>query len=150
MEPMKTETLRFHRVLAAPPAKVFRAFTEPDAMARWFPPNGFVATVHHMEAWQGGIYRISFTNFSTGTSHTFGGEFREFVPDEKIVYTDRFEGGLLMGELLTTVTLREVSCGTELNITQEGMFHVPPEQCVMGWQQSLKHLATLVEPNILD
>ncbi len=149
---MKTTTLRFHRVLAAPPAKVFRAFTEPDAMARWFPPNGFTATVHHMEAREGGSYRMSFTNFTSGTSHTFGGEFRELVPDERIVYTDKFEGDApIIGELLTTVTLKEVSCGTELNITQEGAFgDLPTEECVMGWQQSLNHLATLVEPDIPD
>lgn len=149
---MKTTTLRFHRVLAAPPAKVFRAFTEPDAMERWFPPNGFTATVHHMEARKGGTFRMSFTNFTTGTSHTFGGVFRELVPDEKVVYSEKFESGLPMDwELQTTVTLKAVSCGTELNITQEGDFgDMPTEYCVMGWQQSLNHLATLVEPDIPD
>jgi uncharacterized protein YndB with AHSA1/START domain len=148
---MKTNTIRLYRVLAAKPDKVYRAFIDPDAMARWLPPNGFTGTVHHMDAKVGGSYRMSFTNFTTGNEHAFGGEYRELMPGEKISYTGVFENPNLKSEMMTTVFLREVSCGTELDITQEGIPEfIPVEQCHMGWQQSLIHLATLVEPDIPD
>lgn len=144
-------TIRLHRVLAAKPEKVYRAFIEPDAMARWLPPNGFTAKVHHMDARVGGTYKMSFTNFTTGKSISFGGEFRELVPHERLRYTDNFDDPNLPGEIQVTVTLKQVSCGTELNIVQEGLPDVIPlEACYLGWQESLRYLAKLVEPEIPD
>jgi uncharacterized protein YndB with AHSA1/START domain len=144
-------TIRLHRVLAAKPEKVYRAFTTPDAMARWLPPNGFTCTVHQMEAKVGGTFRMSFTNFSTGKSHAFGGKYLELAPGELIRYTDRFDDPNLPGEMVTTVTLKPVSVGTEVTIVQEGVpAAIPPEACYLGWQQSLNHLATLIEPEIKD
>jgi uncharacterized protein YndB with AHSA1/START domain len=146
-----TNTVRLHRVLAAKPEKVYRAFTAPDAMARWLPPNGFTCTVHHMDAKVGGTYRMSFTNFSSGKGHAFGGTYLELVPGERIRYTDRFEDPNLPGEMVTTVTLKPVSVGTEVHIVQEGLpAAIPVEACYLGWQQSLNHLAMLVEPEIKD
>src|SRR5215813_11528809 len=146
-----TNTVRLHRVLAAKPEKVYRAFTSPDAMARWLPPNGFTCTVHHMDAKVGGTYRMSFTNFSSGKGHTFGGTYLELVPGERIRYTDRFEDPNLPGEMITTVTMKPVSVGTEVTIVQEGLpAAIPVEMCYLGWQQSLNHLAMLVEPEIKD
>jgi uncharacterized protein YndB with AHSA1/START domain len=148
---MMPNTVRFHRVLRATPEKVYRAFLDADAMAKWLPPNGFTGHVHQMDARVGGKYRMSFTNFSTGKSHTFGGEYREMVTNERIRYTDRFDDPNLPGEMLTTVSLKAVSVGTELNITQEGIPDViPAEACYLGWQESLALLAKLVEPEIPD
>ena len=148
---MPTGTVRFHRVLKAPPERVYRAFLDPDAMVRWLPPYGFTAQVHQMEARVGGRYRMSFTNFSSGRSHAFGGEYLELVPNERIRNTDRFDDANLPGEMVTTVTLRPVSCGTELTVVQEGIPEViPVEMCVLGWQESLEQLARLVEPEIPD
>lgn len=142
-------TVRLHRVLAAKPEKVYRAFLEPDAMARWLPPNGFTGKVRHMDAKVGGTYKMSFTNFTTGTSISFGGEYRELVPQERLRYTDNFDGPNLAGEIQVTVTLKKVSVGTELNIVQEGLPDVIPlEACYLGWQESLQNLARLVEPEI--
>ena len=144
-------TVRFHRVLTASPEKVYRAFLDADAKAKWLPPNGFTGKVHHLEARVGGTYRMSFTNFSTGNGHSFGGTYLELVPHERIVYTDRFDDPNLPGEMRTTVTLKTVSCGTELSIVQEGIPDViPPEACCLGWQESLIQLAKLVEPEIPD
>jgi uncharacterized protein YndB with AHSA1/START domain len=144
-------TIRLHRVLAAKPEKVYRAFTSPDAMARWLPPNGFTCAVHQMDAKAGGTFRMSFTNFSSGKSHAFGGKYLELVPGELVRYTDRFDDPNLPGEMITTVTLKPVSVGTEVVIVQEGVpAAIPPEACYLGWQQSLNHLATLVEPEIRD
>ena len=146
-----TNTVRLHRVLAAKPDKVYRAFLEPDAMARWLPPNGFTGKVHQQDAKVGGRYRMSFTNFSTGQSHSFGGEYLELVPQQRLRYTDRFDDPNLPGEIQVTVTLKPVSVGTELNIVQEGLPAViPVEACYLGWQQSLRNLARLVEPAIPD
>jgi uncharacterized protein YndB with AHSA1/START domain len=144
-------TIRLHRVLAAKPEKVYRAFTSPDAMARWLPPNGFTCAVHQMDAKAGGTFRMSFTNFSSGKSHAFGGKYLELVPGELVRYTDRFDDPNLPGEMITTVTLKPVSVGTEVVIVQEGVpAAIPPEACYLGWQQSLNHLAALVEPEIKD
>jgi uncharacterized protein YndB with AHSA1/START domain len=144
-------TVRFHRVLRAAPEKVYRAFTDPDAMAKWLPPNGFIGRVHQMDVRVGGTYRMSFTNFSTGHSHAFGGEFLELAPHERISYTDRFDDPNLPGEMRTTITFAKVSCGTELHIVQEGLPEViPPEACCLGWQESLTLLAALVEAQIPD
>jgi uncharacterized protein YndB with AHSA1/START domain len=144
-------TVRFHRVLRAAPEKVYRAFLDADAMAKWLPPNGFTGRVHHMDAKVGGTYRMSFMNFSTGRSHTFGGEYRELVPHQRIRYTDRFEDRNLPGEMETTVALQGVSCGTELSIVQTGLPEaIPPEACYLGWQESLTLLAKLVEAEIPD
>ena len=146
-----TNTVRLHRVLAAKPDKVYRAFTTADALARWLPPNGFTCSVDQMDAKVGGAYRMSFTNFTTGKSHAFGGKYLELVPGERIRYTDRFEDMNLPGEMTTTITLKPVSVGTEVNIVQEGLpAAIPTEACYLGWQQSLNHLATLVEPEIKD
>jgi uncharacterized protein YndB with AHSA1/START domain len=148
---MATGTLRLHRVLRASPERVYRAFLDADAIAKWLPPYGFTCKVHHMEAKVGGTYQMSFTNFSTGQGHSFGGEYRELVPSEKIRYTDRFDEPSLPGEMQTTVTLKPVSCGTELDIVQEGLPEaIPLEMCYLGWQESLAQLAKLVEPNIPD
>ncbi|MGH9458554.1 MAG: SRPBCC family protein [Thermoanaerobaculia bacterium] len=148
---MAGSTIRLHRVLRAKPERVYRAFLTPEAIARWLPPYGFTCSVHEMNAEAGGTYRMSFTNFSTGNGHSFGGEYRDLIPAEKIVYTDRFDDPNLPGEMRTTVTLRAVSCGTELHIVQEGVPEViPPEMCYLGWQESLEQLAKLVEPEIPD
>ncbi len=148
---MSTNTVSLHRVLAAKPEKVYRAFLEPDAMARWLPPNGLTAKVHHMDAKVGGTFKMSFTNFTTGTNISFGGEYRELAPHERLRYTDNFDDPNLAGEIQVTVTLKKVSVGTELNIVQEGIPDVIPlEACYLGWQQSLQNLASLVEPEIPD
>jgi uncharacterized protein YndB with AHSA1/START domain len=140
-----------HRVLAAPPEKVWRAFTTPEALARWLPPNGFTGTVHSLEARVGGRHRMSFTNFTTGHSHSFGGEYRELVPNEKLRYTDVFDDPNLPGEMDVTVTLKAVSVGTEMHIVQAGIPDVIPlEACYLGWQESLRNLARLVEPDLKD
>ena len=142
-------TVRLHRVLATKPEKVYRAFLEPDAMAKWLPPNGFTGTVHRMDPTVGGTFRVSFRNFTTGLSHTFGGQYLELVRSERLVYTDKFEDPNLAGEIRVTVTLKKVSIGTEVNIVQEGLPDViPVEACYLGWQESLRNLAKLVEPNI--
>lgn len=144
-------TIRLHRVLRATPERVYRAFLDPDAMTKWIPPHGFTGRVHHVDARVGGSYRMSFTNFSTGKSHAFGGEYLELAPTERIRYSDRFDDPNLPGEMQTTVALRRVSCGTELHITQEGIPDaIPPEACYLGWQESLALLAQLVEPEIPD
>jgi uncharacterized protein YndB with AHSA1/START domain len=148
---MSGNTIRLHRVLRATPERVYKAFLDSDAMAKWLPPNGFTGKVHHMDAKAGGTFKMSFTNFSTGKSHSFGGEYLELVPHERIRYTDRFDDPNLPGEMQTTVTLKKVSCGTELNVVQEGVPEViPAEACYVGWQESLNLLAQLVEPEILD
>jgi uncharacterized protein YndB with AHSA1/START domain len=148
---MAASTLRFHRVLRATPEKVYRAFLDGDAKVKWLPPNGFTGKVHHIDAKVGGTYKMSFTNFGTGKSHSFGGEYLELVPHERIRYTDRFDDPNLPGEMKTTVTLKKVSCGTELNVVQEGVPEViPAEACYLGWQDSLTLLAKLVEPEIPD
>ena len=148
---MSTNTVRLHRVLATTPEKVYRAFIDADAKARWLPPNGFTGKVHHNDPRVGGKYRMSFTNFTTGNSHAFGGEYRELVPNERLRYTDVFEDPNLPGEMNVTVTIRKVSCGTELNIVQEGIPDViPADACYLGWQESLTQLAMLVEPEIKD
>ncbi len=144
-------TVRFHRVLRTSPQRVFRAFLDADAMAKWLPPNGFTGKVHHMDAKVGGAYRMSFTNFTTGTSHSFSGKYLELVPYERIRYTDTFDDPNLPGEIQVTVTLKKVSVGTELNIVQEGLPDViPAEACCLGWQESLTLLAKLVEAEIPD
>jgi uncharacterized protein YndB with AHSA1/START domain len=142
-------TVRLHRVLTAKPEKVYRAFIEPDAMAKWLPPNGFTCTVHQMDPKVGGSYRMSFRNFTTGHSHSFGGKYLELLRNERLRYTDRFEDPNLPGEIQVTVTLRRVSVGTEVNIEQAGLPDVIPiEACYLGWQESLRNLAKLVEPEI--
>jgi len=146
---MPTGTVRFHRVLRTSPEKLYRAFLDAAAMAKWLPPNGFTGTVHHLDAKVGGTYKMSFTNFSTGHSHSFGGEFLELIPNERIRHTDQFDDPNLPGQMQTTITLKKVSCGTELNIVQEGIPAViPPEACTLGWQESLTLLAQLVEADI--
>jgi uncharacterized protein YndB with AHSA1/START domain len=148
---MPTNTVRLHRVLRAAPERIYRAFLDADAMAKWLPPYGFTCKVHHMEAKVGGTFKMSFTNFSTGHGHAFGGEYRELVPNERVRYSDKFDDPNLPGEMETTVVLRQVSCGTELNITQTGIPDaIPVEMCYLGWQESLAQLATLVEPVIPD
>ncbi len=148
---MSSHTVRLHRVLAARPEKVYRAFLDPDAMARWLPPNGFTCKVHELDPRVGGRHRMSFTNFTSGRSHSFGGEYLELVPGERLRYTDRFDDPDLPGEMTVTVTLKAVSVGTELNIVQEGVpALIPLEACYLGWQESLRHLARLVEPEIPD
>jgi uncharacterized protein YndB with AHSA1/START domain len=142
-------TVHLHRVLAAKPEKVYRAFIEADALAKWLPPNGFACTVHHLEATVGGTHRMSFRNFTTGSSHSFGGEYVELVPNERLRYTDKFADPNLPDQIRVTVTLRKVSVGTELNIVQEGLPDaIPVEACYLGWQDSLRNLARLVEPEI--
>lgn len=144
-------TVRLHRVLAAEPEKVYRAFLEPDALARWLPPNGFTARVDYLDAKVGGSHRLSFTNFTTGKTHDFGGEYLELKPNERLRYTDRFDDAGLPGEMQVTVDLKAVSCGTDLSIVQEGLPDVIPlEACYLGWQESLRNLARLVEPDIKD
>ncbi|MFO1393622.1 MAG: SRPBCC family protein [Steroidobacteraceae bacterium] len=142
-------TIRLHRVLRAPPERVFRAFTDPDAMVKWLPPHGFTGKVHQVDARVGGTHRMSFTNFSTGNSHSFGGEYLEVVPNERLRYTDRFDDANLTGEMQVTISFKAVFCGTELSVVQEGVPDViPPEACYMGWQESLVLLAQLVEAEI--
>jgi uncharacterized protein YndB with AHSA1/START domain len=144
-----SNTVRLHRVLAAKPEKVYRAFLDPDAMARWLPPNGFTCKVHQMDTKVGGKHRMSFTNFTTGNGHSFGGEYLELVPNERLRYTDRFDDPNLPGEMQVTVTLKKVSVGTEITIVQAGVPAVIPlEGCYLGWQESLQNLARLVEPEI--
>lgn len=146
---MPTSTIRLHRVLRATPERVYRGFLDADAMVKWLPPNGFTAKVYHMDAKVGGTFRMSFTNFSTGQSHFFGGEYLELTPHERIRYTDKFEDPNLAGEMQVTVTLRKVSVGTELNVVQEGVPDlIPAEACYLGWQESLTLLAELVEAEI--
>jgi len=148
---MPKGTIQLHRVLRAPAERVYRAFLDAEAMAKWLPPHGFTCKVHHLDARIGGSYKMSFTNFSTGHGHSFGGEYRELVPSERIRYTDTFDDPNLSGEMQTTVTLKPVSCGTELNVVQEGLPEaIPLEMCYLGWQDSLAQLADLVEPEIPD
>lgn len=148
---MATGTVRLHRVLRATPERVYRAFVTPEAMAKWLPPHGFTCKVHHLDARVGGTYRMSFTNFSTGNGHAFGGVYRELVPNERLVYTDQFEDPSMNGEMLTTITLKQVSCGTEITAVQEGLpEQIPVESCYLGWQESLEQLAKLVDPEIPD
>ena len=146
-----TNTVRLHRVLRATPERVYRAFLDADAMAKWLPPNGFTGKVHQMDAKVGGSYKMSFTNFTTGKSHSFGGTYLELKPHERIRYTDKFDDPNLPGEMITTITLKQVFCGTELNITQEGIpAAIPAEACYLGWQESLTLLVKLVEAEIPD
>jgi uncharacterized protein YndB with AHSA1/START domain len=146
-----SNTVRLHRVLRATPERVYRAFIEPDAMAKWLPPNGFTGKVHSMDATVGGTYKMSFTNFTTGHSHSFGGKYVELVPNQRIRYTNRFDDPNLPGEMQTTISIAKVSVGVEVNITQEGIpAPIPTEACYLGWQESLTLLAKLVEAEIRD
>ena len=146
---MPTNTVRLHRVFRATPEKIYRAFLDSDAMAKWLPPNGFTGKVHHIDAKVGGTHKMSFTNFTTGQSHSFGGKYLELVPDERIRHTDKFDDPNLSGEMQTTVSLKQVSCGTEVNIVQEGIPEaIPAEACYLGWQESLILLAQLIEADI--
>ena len=148
---MSDRAVRLHRVLRAPPEKVYRAFLEADAMAKWLPPFGFTCQVHHLEARVGGTFRMSFRNFSTGNAHSFGGEYMELIPSELIRYSDRFDDRNLPGAMEVTVRLKPVTCGTDISIVQDGIPEVIPlEMCYLGWQESLKQLANLVEPQIPD
>lgn len=148
---MPTNSVRLHRVLRATPERIYRAFLDAAAMSKWLPPNGFTGKVEHLEAKVGGTYRMSFTNFSTGRSHAFGGVFLELMPNERIRHTDRFDDPNMPAEMQTTVALKPVSCGTELKIVQEGIPEgIPPEACYLGWQESLMLLAQLVEVEIPD
>jgi uncharacterized protein YndB with AHSA1/START domain len=151
MTTSNTSTIRLHRVLMAPPERVYRAFLDPGAMCKWLPPNGFTGQVHHLEAKVGGTYKMSFTNFSTGHSHSFGGEYLELKPNELIRHTDRFDDPNMPGEMVTTITFKQVSVGTELNIVQEGVPEmIPAEACYLGWQESLTLLGQLVQAEIPD
>jgi len=142
-------TVKLHRVLATKPEKVYRAFVEADALAKWLPPNGFTCTVHHLEAKVGGTFKMSFRNFTTGGSHSFGGSYLEMKPGERLRYTDKFDDPNLPGEMTVTVVLKQVSVGTDVNIVQEGIPDlIPAEACYLGWQESLRNLAKLVEPEI--
>jgi len=146
---MAAGTVQLHRVLRAPPERVYRAFVDPDAMIKWLPPNGFTGKVIHLDAKVGGNFKMSFTNFSTGKSESFGGEFLELVPNERLRHTDRFDDANLPGEMVTTVSLKTVSCGTELRVVQEGVPEmIPLEACYLGWQESLASLARLVEAEV--
>ena len=146
---MNTNTVRLHRVLRAPPERIYRAFLDADAMAKWLPPHGFTGKVHHVDARVGGTYKMSFTNFSTGHGHSFGGTYLELIPNERIRHTDKFDDAKLHGEMQTTISLKKVSCGTEVNIVQEGIPEViPAEACYLGWQESLRLLSQLVEAEI--
>ena len=146
---MPTGTVRLHRVLRTTPEKVYRAFLDPDAMVKWLPPHGFTGKVHHLDAKVGGTFKMSFTNFTSGHGHTFGGEYLELVPNERIRHTDKFDDPNLPGEMHVTVSLRPVSCGTELHVLQEGIPEaIPTEACYLGWQESLTLLAQLIEPEI--
>ena len=148
---MTANTVRLHRVLRTTPERLYRAFLDADALAKWLPPNGFTCKVHHLDARVGGTYKMSFTNFSTGNGHSFGGTYLELTPNERIRYNDRFDDPNLAGEMLTTISLTKVSCGTELHIVQEGIPEViPAEQCYLGWQESLVLLGKLVEAEIPD
>ncbi|HVF70402.1 MAG TPA: SRPBCC family protein [Chthoniobacterales bacterium] len=148
---MATNTIRLHRVLRATPERLYRAFLDPDAMAKWLPPNGFTGKVHEMDVRVGGVHRMSFTNFTTGSSHSFGGTYLELTPNERIRYTDKFDDPNLPGEMQITVSLKEVRCGTDLSIVQEGVPEaIPAEMCYLGWQDSLILLAKLVEAEIPD
>ena len=151
MTSTNTNTVRLHRVLRAKPERVYRAFLDPDAMAKWLPPDGFTGKVHHLDAKVSGRYRMSFTNFATGKSHSFGGKYLELKPHELLRYTDKFDDANLPGEMISTISLKQVFCGTELNVTQEGIPAViPAEACYLGWQESLTLLAKLVEAEIPD
>jgi uncharacterized protein YndB with AHSA1/START domain len=144
-------TVKFHRIIAAPPERVYRAFIDPDAMVKWLPPHGFIGKMHQIDARVGGGFKMSFTNFSTKSSQSFGGKYLEIKPNELLRYTDKFDDPNMPGEMEVTVTFRKVLCGTELNITQAGIPDmIPPEMCYLGWQQSLSMLAQLVEPEIPD
>jgi len=146
---MSTNTIRLHRVLRAAPERIYRAFLDADAMAKWLPPHGFTGKVHHVDAKVGGTYKRSFTNFASGHSHAFGGKYLELVPNERIRHTDQFDDPNLPGEMQTTISLKKVSCGTEVNVVQEGIPDViPPEACYLGWQESLMLLAQLVEAEV--
>jgi uncharacterized protein YndB with AHSA1/START domain len=148
---MSTNTIRLHRIIRSTPEKVYKAFLDAEAKAKWLPPNGFTGKVHHLEAKVGGTFKMSFTNFTTGKSHSFGGEYLELTSHERIRYTDRFDDPNLPGQIETTINLKEVSCGTELSIVQEGLpAAIPPEMCYLGWQESLILLAKLVEAEIPD
>jgi uncharacterized protein YndB with AHSA1/START domain len=148
---MSENTIRLHRILRATPERVYRAFLDADAMAKWLPPNGFTGRVHHLDARVGGTYQMSFTNFTTGQSNSFSGEYLELVPNERIRHTDKFNDPNLPGEMQTTISIRQVSCGVELAIVQEGIpAAIPPEACYLGWQDSLSLLAQLVEAEIAD
>lgn len=148
---MPERSIKLHRVLTSTPEKVYRAFLDAEALCKWLPPNGFTAKVHHMDVKVGGTYKMSFTNFSTGKSNTFGGKYLELIPNEKIVHTDEFETPALPGIMQTTITLKQVFCGTELNIVQAGIPEmIPLEACYLGWQESLFLLAKVVEPVIPD
>jgi uncharacterized protein YndB with AHSA1/START domain len=148
---MSGNTIRLHRVFRAPPDRVYRACLDPDAKVRWLPPYGFTGKMHEMDAKVGGGYRMSFTNFRTGSTHSFRGTYTELVPNKRIRYTDRFDDPNLPGEMLVTITLRPVLCGTEFNVEQSGVPEaIPPEMCYLGWQESLAQLAHLVEPEIPD
>jgi uncharacterized protein YndB with AHSA1/START domain len=148
---MPTNTVRLHRIVRAAPQKVYRAFLDAEAMAKWLPPYGFTCKVHHLDAQVGGTFKMSFTNFSSGNGHSFGGEYRELVPNERLCYSDKFDDPNLPGEMVTTVTLRPVSCGTDLSIVQEGIPEmIPVEMCYLGWQESIEQLVRLVEPVIPD
>jgi uncharacterized protein YndB with AHSA1/START domain len=149
MKSMSANTVRLHRVLRAPPERIYRAFLDAAAMTKWLPPNGFTGQVHHLDTRVGGAYRMSFTNFSTGNSHSFGGTYLELVPHERIRHTDSFDDPGLPGEMQTTITFRKVSCGTEIDIVQEGIPEtIPTEACYLGWQESLALLAPLVEAEV--
>jgi uncharacterized protein YndB with AHSA1/START domain len=144
-------TVRLHRVLATTPEKIYRAFLEADAVAKWLPPNGFACTVHHLEPKVGGTHKMSFRNFTTGNGHSFGGQYLELVPNERLRYTDKFDDPNMPGEMTVTVSLKDVAVGTELTIVQEGVPDaIPVEACYLGWQQSLENLAKLVEPDIKE
>jgi uncharacterized protein YndB with AHSA1/START domain len=146
-----TNTIRLHRVLRATPERIYRAFLDADAMAKWLPPNGFTCKVHHLDARVGGTHKMSFTNFTTGKGHSFGGAYVELIPHERIRYTDKFDDASLPGEMQTTITLKKVSVGTDISIVQEGVpAAIPPEACYLGWQESLVLLAKLVEVEIPD
>lgn len=146
---MPTNTVRLHRVLRAAPERIYRAFLNAEAMAKWLPPYGFTCQVHHLEATVGGTFRMSFTNFGSGHGHSFGGTYLALQPNERIQYTDKFDDANLSGEMVTTVVLKAVSCGTEIQVEQSGIPEpIPTEMCYLGWQESLAQLATLVEPNI--
>ena len=148
---MSTHTIRLHRVVRTTPEKLYRAFLDADAMCKWLPPHGFTGHVHHLDAKVGGSYKMSFTNFSTGHAHSFGGKYLELVPNERIVHTDRFDDPNLPGEMRTTISLKPVSCGTELHVVQEGIPEViPTEACYLGWQESLTLLGQLVQAQIPD
>ena len=148
---MSTNTVRLHRVLRAPPERIYRAFLDADAMSKWLPPNGFTGKVHHLDPRVGGTYRMSFTNFTSGKSHSFGGEYLELVPHQRIRHTDRFDDPNLPGEMQVTIALTKVSVGTDVSIVQDGVPDViPAEACYLGWQESLRNLARLVEPEIKE